>query len=71
MPRSDIDEILVKTLHKFKNILIQQIYYQLPLNFTKMRRKVYKCRFHGKSAYSTLTQILENSKWGQKCYDQN
>ncbi|CAG8531899.1 12467_t:CDS:2, partial [Racocetra persica] len=32
---------------------------------------VYKCRFHGESAYSTLTQILEDPKWGKKCYDQN
>ncbi|CAG8581786.1 23586_t:CDS:2, partial [Racocetra persica] len=33
--------------------------------------RTYKCRFHGESAYSTLTKILENSKWGQKYYNQN
>ncbi|CAG8643214.1 10190_t:CDS:2 [Cetraspora pellucida] len=33
--------------------------------------RVYKCRFHGESAYLTLTRILGDSKWGQKCYNQN
>ncbi|CAG8812998.1 9741_t:CDS:1, partial [Cetraspora pellucida] len=33
--------------------------------------RVYKCRFHGESAYSTLAQILEDPRWGQKNYDQN
>ncbi|CAG8435375.1 3763_t:CDS:1 [Scutellospora calospora] len=33
--------------------------------------RVYKCRFHGESAYLTLTKILGDSKWGQKCYNQN
>ncbi|CAG8450101.1 15659_t:CDS:1 [Dentiscutata erythropus] len=98
VPHSDLDEIPVRTLHEFKNILIQQIHRQLPLSFTKIGRKaltvlcteslfvavfrghvhqvsnnprVYKCRFHGESAYSTLAQILEDPKWGQKNYDHN
>ncbi|CAG8513117.1 24686_t:CDS:1 [Cetraspora pellucida] len=33
--------------------------------------RVYKCRFHRESAYSTLTKILGDPKWGQKYYDQN
>ncbi|CAG8849101.1 14588_t:CDS:2, partial [Gigaspora margarita] len=71
MCRSDLDEIPVRTLHEFKNILIQQTYRQLPLSFAKMEEKCVLMQISWRVYIFNFSTNLEGPKWGQKNYDQN